>query len=195
MAVNKKMPVINCSEGIDFQEMAGDYEHRGENEHHVMDPHIWMSPLNAKIMVRNIYQGLVQIDPGNKPYYERNRDAYLQKLAKLDQDIRDRLSAVTQRRFMVYHPALGYFAREYSLTMMPIEKEGKEPTAAGLARLIEQAKEHEVKVIFAEPQFNPQSAEVIAEAIGGRVVFIDPLAGNYIANLQNLLDELVQAME
>ena len=195
VAVNKKMLIVDCSKGVELQEMIGKYEHEEEHEHGVMDPHIWMSPLNAQIMVRNICDGLVQVDPDNKPYYERNRDAYLQKLAKLDQSIRDGLSAVTHRRFMVYHPAFGYFAREYNLTMIPIEEEGKEPTAAGLARLIEQAKEHNIKVIFAEPQFNPQSAEVIAEAIGGRVVFINPLAENYIANLRSLLDELIQVME
>ena len=195
VAVNKKMLIVDCSKGVELQEMIGEYEHEEEHEHGVMDPHIWMSPLNAQIMVRNICDGLVQVDPENKPYYERNRDAYLQKLVELDQIIRDGLSGLTNRRFMVYHPAFGYFAREYNLTMMPIEKEGKEPTAAGLAHLIEQAKEHNIKIVFAEPQFNPQSAEVIAGAIGGRVVFIDSLAENYIANLRSLLGELVQTME
>ena len=195
VAVNKKMLIVDCSKGVELQEMIGEYEHDGEHEHGVMDPHIWMSPLNVQIMVRNICDGLVQVDPDNKPYYERNRDAYLQKLAELDQIIRNGLSGLTNRRFMVYHPAFGYFAREYNLTMIPIEEEGKEPTAAGLAHLIEQAKEHDIKVIFAEPQFNPQSAEVIAGAIGGRVVFINPLAENYITNLRSLLDELLQVME
>ena len=200
IAANKDMLVVDCSQGIELQVMIGEYEHEEEHEeekskHGSMDPHVWMSPLNAQIMVRNICDGLIQVDPDSQTYYEQNRDAYLQKLAELDQDIRDGLSGVTNRKFMVYHPAFGYFAREYKLTMLPIEEEGKEPTAAGLAHLIEQAKEHEIKVIFAEPQFNPQSAEVIAEAIGGRVVFIDPLARDYIANLRLLLDELVQAMQ
>jgi zinc transport system substrate-binding protein len=195
VAVNKKLLIVDCSKGVELQEMIGEYEHEGEHEHGVTDPHIWMSPLNAQIMVRNICDGLVQVDPDNKSYYERNRDAYLQKLAELDQIIRDGLSGLLIRKFMVYHPAFGYFASEYDLTMIPIEAEGKEPTAAGLARLIEQAKKHDIKVIFAEPQFNPQSAEVIAGAIGGRVVFINPLDGNYIANLRSLLDELLQVME
>jgi len=102
---------------------------------------------------------------------------------------------VTNRRFMTYHPAFGYFAKEYNLTMLPIEVEGKEPTVKGMAHLIEQAERHNIKVIFASPQFNPQSAEVIAKAIGGRVVFIDSLARDYIMNVRLLLGELVQAME
>ncbi len=200
LAVNEDVLVVDCSQGIKLQEMVVDpeqeKEHReGEVNHGGMDPHIWMSPLNAQIMVSNICDGLIQVDPDNQTYYQQNRDAYLQKLAELDQDIRYSLSGLTNRGFMVYHPAFGYFASEYNLVMMSIEEEGKEPTAAGLAHLIEQAKEQSIKVIFTEPQFNPQSAEVIAEEIGGRVVFIDSLARDYIANLRILSDELVQVME
>jgi len=189
---NKKMLIVDCSKGIELREMAG--EHEGER-HSALDPHIWMSPVNAQIMVRNICDGLVQVDPDNRAYYEQNRDAYLQKLTKLDQDIKGSLSGVTNRILMVYHPAFGYFAKEYNLTILPIEEEGKEPTPAGLAHLIEQAKKYHIKVIFASPQFNPQSAKVIAEAIGGKVVFINPLAREYILNLRALLGELAQAME
>jgi zinc transport system substrate-binding protein len=189
--VNKKILVIDCSQGIELQETSGENEH----EHEAMDPHIWMSPLNAKIMVHNICDGLVQVDPPNRAYYEQNRDDYLQNLTKLDQDMRNSLSSITKRIFMVYHPTLSYFARDYNLTMLLIEEEGKEPTAADIARLIKQAKEYNIKVIFASLQFNPESARVIAEAIGGKVVFIDSLAGEYIVNLRLLLDELVQAME
>jgi len=102
---------------------------------------------------------------------------------------------VTNHTFMVYHPAFGYFAREYNLTMIPVEAEGKEPTAAGITHLIKQAKEHNIKVVFASPQFNPESAKVIAKAIDGKVVFINSLVREYIVNLRILLDELVQAME
>jgi len=193
IAQNKDMLVVDCSQGIGLQEMTAPDEN--EEEHGGTDPHIWMSPRNAQVMVQNIASGLIQIDPDNSAYYKQNRDAYLQELAQLDQDIRDGLSGVKNRVFMVYHPAFGYFVRDYDLTMLPIEAEGKEPTPAGLQHLIEQAKEHNVSVVFAEPQFNPQSAKVIADAIDGRVVFIDPLARDYVENLRILMGELVQAME
>ena len=196
IAANKEMLVIDGSKGVQLVEMAAEHIHEGEeHEHGSMDPHIWLSPLNAKIMVQNIADGLAQVDPANRAYYEQNRDAYLQELTKLDQDIRDGLSGVENRRFMVYHPAFGYFAKEYNLTMLPIEEEGKEPTASGIAHLIEHAREHNIKVIFASPQFNPQSAKVVADAIGGRVVFIDPLARDYVMNLRRVLGELVQTLE
>ena len=180
ISVNRKMLVVDSSEGIDLMDI---------------EPHIWLSPLNAKVMVQNIYAGLVQIDPGGRAYYEQNRDTYLRNLTELDRDIRGTLLEVRNRRFMVYHPAFGYFARDYNLNMIPIEEEGKGPTAAGIAHLIEQAREHNIRVIFVSPQFNPKSAEVIADAIGGRIVSIDTLAKDYLASLRIFLGELVQAME
>ncbi len=193
MGVNPKMLVVDCAQGVELMEMGRNH---GDGQRlYGIDPHIWLSPLNAKVMVQNIYSGLVQIDPANKDYYAQNRDAYLQKLAGLDQDIRDGLSRVINRRFIIYHPAFGYFARDYNLTMTPVEEGGNEPTAAGITRLIEYARENNIKVIFTAPQFNPASAEVIADEIGGRVVFIDSLAGDYIKNLRSVLDEMVRAME
>lgn len=192
--LNKDMLIVDSSRGVQPPETAVGQEGE-ESGHSAMDPHIWMSPLNVKIMVQNIYEGLVQVDPENKAYYEQNRDAYIKKLTELDRDIRNSLAGITNRTFMVYHPAFGYFAREYNLTMLPIEVEGKEPTAAGLIHLIEQAREHKIKVIFTSPQFNPESAEVIADALDGRIVFIDPLARDYTANMRNLLSELVETME
>jgi zinc transport system substrate-binding protein len=192
VAQNEDMLVVDCSHGIELQQMtvADEDEPAGS-----MDPHIWLSPQNVVIMVQNIAEGLMQIDPDNSTYYCQNRDAYIQRLTQLDSDIREGLSAVTNRVFMVFHPAFGYFASEYNLTMLTIEDEGKEPTPAGLQHLIEQAKEHNIKVVFAEPQFNPQSAEVIAGEIGGRVVLIDPLVRDYIDNLRVLLTKMAEAME
>ncbi len=191
IAANKKMLVVDSSKGITPRETEDLENERG----HGMDPHIWLSPLNAQKMVYNIWEGLVQVDPDNKLYYTQNRDAYLQKLDTLDKDIRDSLAKVNNRTFMVFHTAWGYFARDYDLEQLPIEVGGKEPSAQDIINLIEKAKQYRIKVIFASPQFNPESAKVIAKGIGGKVVFIDPLAGDYISNLRLVLDELVQAME
>lgn len=201
---NKDMLVVDCSMGITLIEMSASHEHEDEegehedeSDHHQegMDPHIWMSPRNAMMMVENICDGLVQIDPTNKSYYESNRDAYLEELSQLDRDIKDGLTSITNRVFMVYHPAFGYFAHEYDLTMLPIEEEGKEPTAKGLTLLIDEAKEHDIKVIFAEPQFDPKSANVIADEIDGTVVLVDPLSKDYIVNIRSILNEMIKAME
>ncbi|MDD5082894.1 MAG: zinc ABC transporter substrate-binding protein [Dehalococcoidales bacterium] len=188
VAINQDMLLVDCSRGVNLI-ASQDPDEPG------MDPHTWLSPLNVRTIVQNICDGLVQIDPANRAYYEDNRDRYLQELADLDQDIRTGLARMTNRTFMVYHPAFAYFAAEYDLVMLPIEAEGKEPTAAALTRLIEQARASQVKTILTSPQFNPQSARIIAEAIGGRLVFIDYLAEGYLASMRQLLDELTRATE
>jgi zinc transport system substrate-binding protein len=196
IAQNKEMLVVDCSKGVQLIQAAPGENRIDTGERHTGDdPHIWLSPRNVKIMVENIYQGLTQIDPQGETYYRQNRDAYLAKLDSLDSDIREGLAGVKNRRFIVFHPAWGYFARDYDLEELSIEIGGKEPSAKDIANLITVARQNNIKVIFASPQFNPQSAEVIAREIGGRVVFIDDLAGDYIDNMRQVLGELVQAME
>ena len=199
---NESMLVVDCSKGIDLVEMntsedTHEAEHPQDNEHRHdgHDPHIWMSPKNAMVMAANICDGFVQIDPENSELYESKRDVYLNRLSELDSEIESGLADISNRTFMVYHPAFGYLAHDYDLVMLPLAEEGKEPTATGLANLIDQAKGHNIKVIFAEPQFDPQSAEVIADEIGATVILIDPLARDYIMNLQIITRELIEAMQ
>jgi len=171
LSVNKKMLVVDCSNGIELIDN---------------DPHIWLSPKNAKIMVENIYRGLVQIDPANREYYARNKEKYLQELDKLDNEIARALSGRENRKIMVYHPAWTYFARDYGLEQIPIEREGKEPTPQGIANLIKQARENNITVIFASPQFSTKTADVIAKEINGKVVLINPLEKNYLENMRKV---------
>jgi zinc transport system substrate-binding protein len=96
---------------------------------------------------------------------------------------------------MIYHPFMGYFAREYNLTQISIEELGKEPTASHIAELITIARKDNIKVIFVSPQFNSQSARAIASGIGGRVIPIDDLAREYIANLRTISNQLIEAMK
>ena len=177
--LNSKMLVVNCSKGIEIFDR---------------DPHVWLSPRNAKKMVRNIYDALVQVDPKNREYYRRNMELYLEELDKLDREIREILKNVTNRHFMIYHPAWGYFAREYNLTQIPVEKEGKEPTVRGLMALIDQARRLKMKVIFVSPQFDRKKAETIAESIQGRIIFLDPLAKDYVDNLRSAALKIAQSM-
>jgi zinc transport system substrate-binding protein len=193
---NKNMLVVDCSKGIPLIRATEDENGTVSGETYLgSDPHIWLSPPNVKIMVENIYQGLIQLDPGGEMYYTQNKDEYLAKLDNLDRDIRAGLAGIKNRRFIVFHPAWGYFAKEYGLEQLAIEIGGKEPSARDIANLVKLAKENNIKVIFASPQFNPQSAEIIAKEIGGRVVFIDPLAKDYIGNMRLVLDGFVQSME
>ncbi|KAF5039323.1 High-affinity zinc uptake system binding-protein ZnuA [anaerobic digester metagenome] len=139
-------------------------------------------------MVEEIYEGLVELDPENEAYYAQNRDAYLEELDALDTRIREKLEGKEEKNFMVYHPSWGYFAADYGLNMISVEIEGKEPSAQDLTELVDLAKEKDVKVIFVQAQFSTRSAEVLAQEIGGEVVAVDPLAKNYIENMDSVSD-------
>jgi len=191
VAANKTMLVVDCSRGIELMEMTGEDNH----EHEGLDPHIWLSVKNAEVMVTNICTGLVQVAPAHQAYFEANRDIYLQKLNQLDNDLTAWLAGVSNRCFMVVHPAFGYFARDYNLRQLAVEQAGKEPTADYIVRLIEEAKERDVRVIFVSAQFSTKSAEVIAREIGGRVVIIDPLAKDFIGNMRAIGLAMQQAVQ
>jgi zinc transport system substrate-binding protein len=177
---NRNMLVVDCSKGVELIED---------------DPHIWLSPRNAKIMVENICDGLIQVDPQDRDYYIQNENEYLAKLDKLDTDIKSSLGGITNRWFIVFHPAWAYFAADYNLTQVAIEIEGKTPSPKDVADVVHEAKEHNIKMVFASPEFDVKGAQTIAEAIGGRVALIDPLARDYINNMYQVLSELVQGME
>jgi len=177
---NKDMLVVNCSEGV---ELMGN------------DPHIWNSPLNAKIMVDHICEGLIQVDPDNAESYMQNRDVYLKELDILDGYVHYRLDKFSNRAFMIYHPAFGYFARDYNLTQISVEQEGKPPTPQLMQDCLEKAKQYSIQYIFVAPQFRTGIYETIANAIGGETVPADPLQRHYVSDIGNMVDSLALEFE
>jgi zinc transport system substrate-binding protein len=177
--INRGMVIVNSSLGI---ELMG------------RDPHIWLSPSNAKRMVENILSGLIKLDPGNQEHYRANLNKYLGELDEIDQYIRKRLAGIKNRSFMVYHSAWSYFARDYDLEQISIEYAGKEPTALGIKNALKKAKGFDNKVVFVSPQFATKGMETVAKQIGGTIEVIDPLPQTYIANLQMVMEKLAQVM-
>ena len=190
---NSQMLVIDSAQGIERMEMVAHHHHEEEAEHkheeeqdhaeETLDPHIWLSPQLVKVQAQNIYQGLVQIDSANEATYQANLEQFLTEIDQLDQQIKQNLAGIENRQFIVFHPAWGYFAREYNLEQVPIEVGGQEPSAAELGELIKEAQEENIKVIFAQPEFSTQSAKTIAQEIGAEVQLITPLASDWSNNL------------
>lgn len=183
--INPQMEVVNTSQGIEL--MSDTAEDEGT------DPHVWVSPKNAKIMVENIYTNLTGIDPENRDYYQKNRDEYLKELDELDKNIQKTLSGKNNTKIMVYHPSWAYFCRDYNLKQISIESQGKEPTPQGIANLVEQARKEHIKVIFVTPQFSSSNAQVIAREIGGRVVVVDALSNNYLENMKKVAESFANS--
>ena len=181
LAINPDMLVVDCAHGI---------LKKGK------DPHIWNSPINAKVMVNNICAGLIEIDAEHEAEYRANRDKYLQELDDADAYIHERLDGFTNNRvFMSYHPAFGYFASEYNLTQIAIEHNGKAPTPKVIQNCIDQAREYNLSYVYVAPQFATEDADVIAKAIGGKRVFIDPLPLDYTINMRSIVEALSLDME
>jgi len=158
------------------------------------DPHVWLSPRLVKVQAQTIYEALVELAPEHEAAFKANLDAFVDDIDGLDNDIRQTLSGVTQRDFIVFHPAWGYFARDYDLQQIPIEVGGREPSAQELAQLISTAQAEGIHVVFAEPQFSTASAETIAKAIDGQVLLIDPLAADWLANMQSVAQTFAEAL-
>lgn len=190
-AANPHMETLDARTGIDLRSIERHgHEHDAQTGESERDPHVWTSPPLVSHMARNIRDALTGLDPAHGPDYARNYALFAAELEELDLDVRARLKELPKRKFMVFHPAWGYFADTYGLIQVPIEKEGKEPGARALTALIEQARREQVDVIFVQPQFSRRSASQVASAIGGRVVAIDPLAPDYVENLRNVARQL-----
>ena len=181
--INPEMIVVNSSTGV--APLAS-----GNSS----DPHVWTSPKCAMIMVENTYKGLAGIDPENASYYRQNADAYLQELQELDAELEAEFSNLKTDNFMVYHPAWGYFSRDYGFNQIAVEVDGKEPTPKVIVEYIKLAKQNNISVIFVQEQVSVTGATAIAEGFGGKVYVIDPLAKNYVGNMKAVGKVLAEEM-
>ena len=177
--------MVDLSSGI--EPIAGDCSHAKteKQKEHVNEPHIWTSPRELRIMARNAYEAIARQWPDSVKY----RDNY----ALLDARLRDldSLTAAEIARsgrsyFLIYHPALTYYARAYGIRQVAIEEQGKEPSPKRLSRLIEQARKDGIRRVFYQSQFPASSVEILASDIGATPVAIDPLAEDVTGNIRHI---------
>lgn len=159
------------------------------------DPHIWLSPKRAKVMVEAIAQECGGLDPQNKDQYEKNAQSYLKQLDTLDSDLKQTFSMVGNKNFLVFHPAFGYLAQDYGLTMYSLEEEGKEATPQHLQEMFDLAKKQKIKAVFYQEEIDSKQSKAFAEEIGGKTVELSPLAPDYIDNLKKMADTMAEAMK
>ncbi|MBR8461312.1 zinc ABC transporter substrate-binding protein [Campylobacter sp. faydin G-105] len=211
----KNLKIIKTDDGIEKIAMSDEHDHEhhdhkcdmhhdhdeeghdhGHHHHHHggLDPHIWLDPILVKTQVRNIANALIAEFPQNAKIYEQNLVKFNAKLDELDKFIADKLANVKSREFIVYHPSWGYFSKRYNLEQIAIEVEGKEPKPAQIAELIEEAKEHNVKVIFVAPQFSQKSAKLIAAQAGAKVSELDQLPLDWYNEMKKTAEILAQSL-
>jgi len=196
-AINPRMLIIDCSKGIKIIDLPGNNLSPADSQSHhhgLHDPHIWNSLKNAKIIIDNIAAGLIAIDSIHKEDYLKNAQTYKLKLDSLNNEIAAALLKKKNNSFIVLHPAWGYFARDYGLTQLSIESEGKEPSVMDIKNLVNFARAQKLTTVFASPQFNSESAKTVAAEIGGTVEYIDPLAGKYLVNMRDVADKIARSL-
>jgi zinc transport system substrate-binding protein len=159
-----------------------------------LDPHVWLSPPLLKTMAGSIAAGLCQADPAHKQEYERNLAALLERFDDLHQRINKLLSPCRGRAFFVFHPGFAYFANAYGLKEVPVQLGGQNPSPKQFRELIERAKKERVRTVFVQPEFDPRSAQVVAEAIGGQVVSVNGLGKNVISDIEDIAGKVEKAM-
>ena len=199
---NRRLQVVDVTRGIDKREAdALCCEHPGHDGHHgatepdKSDPHVWLSPRLLAIEAETIAEALCQADPAHQRDYQRNLAALLDRLDAADRRVREMLAPYRGRSFYVFHPGFGYFADAYGLEQNAVEAGGRAPKPKQLRALIQKARADGVTTVFVQPQFDPRSARVVAEALGGQVVSIDGLGKDVVANIEDIATKIEVAMK
>ena len=183
--IEDQAKVVNLSRGIEL--IAGTCSHgsHGHTHTHGIDPHVWTSPRALQKMAENAYEAIREAYPDSVKY-ETNYRLLQQELKALDERTAARIAASDVEYFIIYHPALTYYARDYGLRQIAIEADGKEPSAKQLTQLIRQAREDGVRRILYQSQFPASAVEVIARDIDAEYAEVDPLREDVIANIEEI---------
>lgn len=192
---NPELKIFDVSEGMPFVVNEEEEDHHADDHdhhHHAggVDPHIWSSIEGAKVIAWNTLNAFIEIDKGNTEYYWKNYNDLLSIIDSTEAEIKELLTPLTNRTFIIYHPALTYLAAEWNLTQLCIEMDGKEPSPAGLKQLVATAKEHQAKVVFIQQEFDQKNAELIAKETGCQLVTINPLAYTWNTELIHIAKAL-----
>lgn len=226
---NKNLKVVEASEGVELIKSSHDHEdedhdneateenhnheaheedHEHEGHHHgPMDPHVWISPKNAKIEMENIKNALAELDKENADYYESNYQKYAKMLDELDAKYSEKLSPLTNKTIVVSHEAYGYLCKDYGLNQLGIKgvNAETEPDAKKMAEIINYVKENKITTIFTEELIDPKVSKIIADETGCLVKVLSPIEGlseeqiknneDYFSIMEENLENLVGALK
>ena len=180
------VPFIATADGIERME---GHAH-GHSDEAEGDPHVWTSPACMKIIAQNICTALCKLDTAQAEEFQARLQQALQTIQATDDSIRTLLGTSSPKAFLIYHPALTYFAEDYGWTQISIETDGKEPSPAQLARIIQACKEKQVRTIFVQQEFDRKNAELIAKETGTRIATINPLSYDWTGELLKIAHTL-----
>ena len=194
-SLNNSDKVVNVLSSADPALLLKGHDHHEDkdkhDEHGEIDPHVWFSLKLMPSAALEIKNKLVQAYPDKKDVFEKNYNAFLEELAKVKEDLDKKMASKTKKAYMIYHPALNYFIKDYNVEEVSVEYEGKEPTAQQIKEIIDEAKEHKITTILVQPQFPKQSIEIISKEIpNAKIVEFNVDKENVFENLNQFVDYL-----
>lgn len=196
VSTNASMSVANLSEGVDLIHEKSAHDHSQHGHHHGgIDPHVWMSPRNVKVIAANINDALAAAFPADAELFQKNLEHFHQEIDSLDAWIQSELTGLSSRSFFIYHPALSYFSRDYGLIQYPMELGGKEPSPSHLKHLVDLGSEENIGVIFLQMQFDQKNAEALANEIDAEIVQINPLDPEWKKSMRLITNKLKENLQ
>lgn len=183
--IGDQAAIVPLHEGVEL--IAGSCSHHHEGHHHAhgIDPHIWTSPRALATMADQIHRTIQAAYPDSLHY--NTQHARLQEdIARLDCRTAAALAAAEVSEFLIYHPALTYYARDYGVRQTAIEEEGKEPSARRLGELIRHARTAGISTILYQRQFPRSSVEAVASDMEAEAVEFDPLAEDILGEIDRI---------
>lgn len=196
LTVSPGTHLVNTSEGIDLIYGTHSHERAHSTFLHVdssrltPDPHVWTSVRNARRMARNMASAVIAIDSANAGEYNSRYAAFDARLDSIDRSFAARLSDVSPRTFMVWHPSLTYFARDYGLEQLSVSSESKEASMGEMRRIIDEARADSVKVFFYQTEYDSRQAKAINSGVGSRLVPVSPQSYDWESELNEIVNEL-----
>ena len=189
--INKKMKVVNLSDNLELIH-AKVFETEKQGLSAGINPHTWMSPVLVKKMTERITAELSLINPERSEFYHNNYLIFAKEIDELNQKISTLLEPYRGRSFIMFHPSLAYFSRDYGLTEHSLEPGGKEPTPQRMRELVELAKRESIPVIYIQSDLDREQARVFAEEIDGKIEEMWPLNPDWEENLMEITRQLIR---
>lgn len=184
--------VVDCRVGVELEPIGGDGHDHGFG---LLDPHIWLDPRRMKTIADTTAKALQTLLPNESRVIEERLVDLHKALDDIDARVGAALAPLAGRTLLVFHPAYGYFTRRYGLIQKAVEVDGKAPSARRLATVVDEIRQQPVPALFVQPQFSRSAAERVANALDCELVELDPLAGDYLANLETMADRIVRALQ
>ncbi len=189
--INRNMQIVDLSEGLDL--IRGEEIHHGDHTHPGgVDPHFWVSPKRVKQMAEKMAEALGKIQPERNKIYQENYRKFAGEIDRLDAEISNALRDYQGKAFVTFHPSLTYFAHDYGLVQYTLESGGKEPTSQHMAKVIDLAREQNIKVIYIQSEFDNENARVFAEEIKGKIIEVKPLSPDWAKNLLEMTNLFIE---